>query len=51
MEELSTNLGTVFLARLAVGNVAEVILPILKVKMCSRQGEPFGLWEGPGMTF
>lgn len=33
MNELSTNLGTVFLARLAVGNLSEVLLPILKVGM------------------
>ncbi|CAM9511241.1 unnamed protein product [Hapterophycus canaliculatus] len=32
MSELSTNLGTVFLARLAVGNLAEVVLPILKAR-------------------
>lgn len=31
MNELSTNLGTVFLARLAVGNLSEVLIPILKV--------------------
>lgn len=31
MNELSTNLGTVFLARLVVGNLSEVVLPILKV--------------------
>lgn len=31
MNELSTNLGTVFLMRLACGNLAEVVLPILKV--------------------
>lgn len=31
MNELSTNLGTVFLARLVVGNVGEVLLPIIKV--------------------
>lgn len=33
MDELSTNLGTVFLVRLAYGNVSEVVFPILKVSI------------------
>lgn len=31
MNELSTNLGTVFLARLVVGNLGEVAMPIIQV--------------------
>ncbi|CAM9434451.1 unnamed protein product [Discosporangium mesarthrocarpum] len=32
MSELSTNMGSLFLARLAIGNIGEVVLPVLKAR-------------------
>ncbi|CAM9168269.1 unnamed protein product [Sphacelaria rigidula] len=55
MDELSTNLGTVFLTRLVVGNIAEVAIPILKTR--KRQGEkktgadPEREFSGPEQEF
>lgn len=37
MNELSSNLSTVFLVRLAYGNVSEVVVPILKVSTRGRR--------------
>ncbi|CAB1106693.1 unnamed protein product [Ectocarpus sp. CCAP 1310/34] len=51
MNELSTNLSTVFLARLAVGNLSEVILPILKARRRQREetmgSDPERTFSGP----
>ncbi|CAM9104726.1 unnamed protein product [Ectocarpus sp. 13 AM-2016] len=51
MNELSTNLSTVFLARLAVGNLSEVVLPILKARRRQREetmgSDPERTFSGP----
>ncbi|CAM9468938.1 unnamed protein product [Pylaiella littoralis] len=51
MNELSTNLGTVFLVRLACGNLSEVVSPILKERRKQREetmgSDPERTFSGP----
>lgn len=61
MNELSTNLGTVFLMRLACGNLVEVAIPILKVNtkyVCNGRGQNrpgclqnFGMLSTPEVSY